>query len=63
LNQKLSEKQKAKDPTEALPKKVNRSALFSNDLNAGNFLISKVSVQKRNSTCKSTGKNGHVIDH
>ena len=37
LNQKLSEKQNANAPTEALPKKVIRWFVVSNILKAGSF--------------------------
>ena len=49
LNQKLSEKQKVRDPTNALPKKPNRSEIVSRDLKLGIFFNNNVKVQKRKS--------------
>ena len=52
----ISEKQKAKAPTAALPKKVKRSRLFSKDSKAGSFFIKRVNVQNKKSMEKALEK-------
>ena len=49
LNQKLSEKQKVRVPTNVLPKKPKRSEIVSRDLKLGIFFNNNVKVQKRKS--------------